>query len=182
MSHLTYKQIQDIADGNIGEGKENLLRHAAECRRCAREIAIQRSLARAAKEAPVVKTSSRFARRVMETIDPGSEETWLFRLLGGTGKMLAMVVVLGIVGFALTLLPGSAGTSSEQSALSKLFSDYYSQMQQVLVQESGRMSQTMTSQTATEESKILSMTIFSILVLALLDRFVLRRFLRLRHR
>ena len=181
MSHLNYKQVQDLADGSIGEGTDALARHAAAWSRCAREVAFQRSMARAAKEAPVVKTSTRFTRSVMETIDPGSQETWIFRFLGGTGKMLAMVVVLGVVGFALTLLPGSGGTS-DQSSLSKLFSDYYTQMEQVLTQETGRMSQTMTSQTATEESKILSMTIFSILVLALLDRFVLRRFLRLRHR
>lgn len=182
MSHLTYKQVQDLADGNVGAGMEAVRRHEAECRRCAREVAIQRSLSRAAKEAPLVKTSPRFARRVMGVIDPGSQETWLFRLLGGTGKLLAMLVVLGIVGYALTLLPGSAGTSSEQSQITRLFSDYYSQMQQALTQQAGRLSQTMTSQTSTDGSKVLSMTVVSILVLALLDRFVLRPFLRPRRR
>lgn len=182
MSHLTYKQVQDLADGNIGEGMESLRRHAAQCPRCAREVAVQRSVARAAKEAPVVKPSSRFTRKVMEVVDPGAQETWLFRLLGGTGKVLAMIVVLGIVGYALTLLPGSAGTSSDQSEISKLFSDYYTQMQQALAQQAGRLDQTMTSQTSTDGSRILSMTIVSILALALLDRFVLRPFLRPRHR
>lgn len=182
MVHLTYKQVQDIADGIVGTEMENLLRHTAECRRCAREVAIQRSLARAAKEAPIVKTSPQFTRRVMGKIIPGESETWLFRLLGGTGKFFAMIVVLGIIGSALMLLPASVGSSSEQSVLGKLFADYYDQVENVLVQESGQASQAMTSQTSGEGSKILSMTIFSILVLALLDRFVLRPFLHLRHR
>ena len=182
MVHLTYKQVQDISDGTVGKETEDLLRHAAECSRCAREVAIQRSLARAAKEAPVVKTSPQFTRRVMRSIVPGESETWVFRLLGGTGKFFAMIVVLGSIGAALVLLPASIGSSSEESTLGKLFSDYYDEVAKVLVQESGQASQAMTSQTSGESSKILSMTIFSILVLALLDRFVLRPFLHLRHR
>lgn len=182
MSHLTYKQAQDLADGMVVEGMEALRRHAAECSRCAREVAIQRSLARAAKESPLVKTSPGFTRSVMEIVNPGSRETWLFRMLGGTGKMLAMVVVLAVVGYALTFLPNSASTGVGQSEISKLFSDYYAQMQQVLTQQAGNLSQTMSSQTATDESKVLSMTIVSILALALLDRFILRPILRPRHR
>jgi hypothetical protein len=180
MVHLTYKQVQDIADGMVDKESRDMLRHAAECRRCAREVAIQRSLARAAKEAPVVKTSPQFTRRVMRNIVPGESETWLFRLLGGTGKFFAMIVVLGSIGTALVLLPSSVGSSPEESTLGKLFSDYYGKMAQVLVQGSGQASQAVASQTSGDSAKILVITLASILVLVMVDRFFFKAFLRSR--
>jgi len=180
MSHLTYKQIQDLADETAGSEKERLIRHTAECNRCAREVAIQRSLARAAKEAPIIKTSFGFTRKVMETIAPAERGTWLLRFFGGTGKTIAMIAVLGVIAYALTFLPGTAEVASEESELAKLFSGYYQQVSQFLVQESGRMSQAMTTQSSTEGSKILTMTVISLLALGLVDRFVLKPFLRAR--
>ena len=178
MSHLTFKQIQDLADRS--DTGDALLRHVADCRRCAREVAIQRSLARAAKEAPVVKTSASFTRKIMESVDPGSRQTRLFRVLGGTGNVFAMVLVLAIVGYALVLSPGTSGATSEPSAMSKLLTEYYGQLQQVLVQASGTMKGTIASQAPAQESKIFIMMIASILILLLLDRFVLGRFLHMR--
>ncbi len=179
MSHLTFKQIQDIADRS--DTSDALLRHVADCRRCAREVAIQRSLARATKDAPVVKTSAAFTRKIMESVDPGSRQTWLFRLLGGTGNVFAMVLVLAIIGYALVFSPGTSGASSEPSAMSKLLTEYYGQLQQVLVQASSTTKGIIASKAPAEESKIFIMMIASVLVLLLLDRFVLGRFLRTRH-
>lgn len=180
MSHLTYQQIQNLADDAAGNERETLLRHLRECSRCSREVALQRSLARAAKEAPVIKTSNRFTRKVMGTIGAAGGETWLFRFFLGAARIVAMAAVLGAIVYAMTLLPGLTGVSSEQSEVSKLFSGYYQQATQFIAQESGRMSQAMTSQSSTQGSKILSMMLFSLVVLGLLDRLVLKPFLRAR--
>lgn len=185
MAHLTYDQIQAMGDHTIGDAeRRSLEEHLFSCKRCAREVALQESVARAIRQAPLVRPSRRFTKNVMDRILPGSQDSKIFRLLGGAGKILAMGLVLAVMAFALTRTwPGTTESTTavqNQSQVTKVFLQYYAQAQQLLLAGSDKMGQTLTQQSTTPQSKILAMTILSFAGLALVDRYVLRRFLKMK--
>ena len=184
MSHLTHIQIQGMADGSISEPDRSAIQqHLAGCASCAHELSEQKALVAAIRQAPVIRPSRQFTRNVMEQILPGSQESKLLRFLGGTGKILAMGVVLAMIGFALTR--SWTGTTTEtrsqsQSEVTKVISQYYHQAEQFLLTNSAKFGQSVAQQGGTEQWKVLLMTLLSLISLALLDRYVFRRFLKLK--
>lgn len=185
MSHLTYYQIQAMADGSIGEpDRQKCQDHAALCSFCAREIALQQFLIRAIGRGPLVKTSRGFTRTVMEQILPGSNGSALLNFLGGAGKFLAMGLVLAVITFALTRTwsgsPLTDSTAESQSQVSGLISRYYGEARQFLAQSSGKAGQTMIQETKSPESKILAMIFLSLGGLALIDRYVFKTILKMK--
>ena len=183
MGHLTYQQIQALADGTLGESeRKGYEGHVSACPHCRREIALQQSLVRAIRHLPLVKPCKRFTRNVMEQILPQSRGSTLFRLLGGTGKIIAMSLVLAVIVFALTR-PWSgtvAESQQNQSEVTKLFSQYYAQAQRVLVEGSDMMGKTMANQSNTGPVRILTMTFLSLIGLALIDKYILRPILKMK--
>ena len=183
MSHLTHIQIQEMADGSIPEpDRTSLQRHLAECVSCTRELSQQKALVAAIRQATAIRPSRQFTRNVMERILPGSQESKLLRFLGGTGKILAMGLVLAMIAFALTRSWTGATTETQgaQSEAAKLISQYYHQAQQFLLTASGNFGHAMVQQGGTEQWKVLVMTFLSLISLALIDRFVFRRFLKMK--
>lgn len=185
MSHLTHIQIQGMADGSIPEPDRTALRqHLAGCASCARELSQQKALVAAIRQAPAVRPSRQFTRNVMERVLPGSRESRLLRFLGGTGKILAMGLVLAMIVFALTRswtgVTTETRSAQSQSEVVKLIAQYYHQAQQFLLTAPGNLGHSVAQQGGTEQWKVLVMTLFSLIGLALIDRYVFRRFLKMK--
>lgn len=183
MTHLSQQQIQMMADKTLEAREHDVLQqHARTCSRCGKELAFQHSLLRAARQAPLVRPSGGFTSRVMELVAPELKGGLTFRFLSNFGNALAMVVVVGAIGYVLTMNFPSAVTaqSAEPSELSRAISQSYTALQQFLATQSDQMTRTVAEKTSLKGSKVGLMALASLLILALLDRLVFRQHGRMR--
>lgn len=183
MTHLSQQQIQMMADKTL-EAREHdaLQRHALTCSRCSKELAFQHSLLRAARQAPLVRPSGGFTSRVMELVAPELKGGLAFRFLGNFARALAMVSVVGVIGYVLTMnLPSAVSAQSTQpSELSQAISQSYASFQKFLATQSNQMTNTVAEKTSVKGSKVGLMALVSLLILALLDRLFFRQHGRMR--
>lgn len=183
MTHLSQQQIQMMADKTLEAQEHDLLQqHVRTCSRCSKELVFQHSLLRAAREAPLVRPSGGFTSRVMELVAPGLKGGLVFRFLSNFGNALAMVVVVGAIGYVLTLNLPSAVTAqtAEPSELSRAISQSYTALQQFFAAQSDQMTSTVAEKTSVKGSKVGLMALASLLILALFDRIVFRNHGRMR--
>ena len=178
MNHLTTEQILEYVDGTILNGERTeVVAHLESCPRCKREVELQRVLAKSAREAPLAKPSRKLVDRIMESILPETKNSLARKLVNNLGNLLAMIVVLSIVGYAVstpTVWKGDA-TPSVISQTFKTYNQFYDQVSRFLTAESARLQSRGSTPASRDDGKIIGFTIISLLALAALDKFVIRR-------
>jgi anti-sigma factor RsiW len=181
MNHLTVTEIFQLIDRTLNEAELNrLTRHLSECARCRNEVELHRTLGRAAQQQQLVQTSPRFTANVMERAVPQKEKSFFSWILRNIGTLIAMVAVLGVLGYVLSTTPmwTSMQEQTESSGLTKMFSSAYQDIKQFFADKTNQVTQRLDTDTSARSEKILLIAFISIVVLALLDRFVLRQFMR----
>jgi hypothetical protein len=182
MNHLTTKEILQIVDGMIANGERTkLMMHLDACQRCRQEMQFQRSLGRAAKNAPLARPSNGFTARIVTRIAPESRKSLMSKVVDNLGNILAMGLVLSVVWYAIMSAPPSK-SSTEPSGISKalaVYVEYYAKARDVaskqLVRVVGEPDKNQTSQT----TDVATLTLISLLILIAIDRFVVRRVIRI---
>lgn len=183
MSHATIEQIHGIIDRTLGEPeRERLMVHITSCQKCSGVLALEQSIVKAIRNAPLVKPSGQFTAKVMERILPGNSGSLLFRALSAGGKTLAMIAVLAVVGYVLTLnVPGDEGKGrTESSQFMKTFSQYYQEASRFISAQSKQMSRGMVETTAAKQWEIIGMIVMTFVILLLIDRHVVRPLMKLK--
>jgi hypothetical protein len=178
MNHLSIEQILEYVDGTILNGERTqVVAHLESCPRCRREVELQRALAKSAREAPLTKASRKLVDRIMETILPGTGNRLLRKFVNNLGNLLAMIVVLSIVGYAVST-PSVWKGDAAPSVISETFKTYngfYDQVSRFLATESAKLQTKGSTPASRDDGKIIALTIISLLALAALDKFVIRR-------
>jgi hypothetical protein len=156
--------------------------HLEGCQRCRQELQFHRSLAQAAKDAPLSKLPNGFTARVVSRIAPEAKKSLLSKIVDNLGNILAMGLVLSVVWFAVMSTPVSK-SPAEPSGISKVlavYSEYYAKASDVaskqLVRVVGEPGKSQTSKGA----DVATLTLISLLILVMIDRFVFRRVIKIR--
>ncbi|MEK6754692.1 MAG: zf-HC2 domain-containing protein [Bacteroidota bacterium] len=183
MNHLTTKEILQYVDGTILNGERTrVVDHLEVCARCRKELEFQRALGRIARQTPLETASTQLKERVMERVVPGKQHPWLQKVINNLGNVLAMAVVLGILGYALST--PTAWKSPEQPAVItdvlKTYSDLYGQAQQYLKTQSAKMQSTRVSTSSTGSERLILLTFLSLIILIAIDGLVVRTIMRAR--
>lgn len=181
MNHLTVQQILEYVDGTILNGERTqVVAHLESCPRCRREVELQRALAKRAREVPLTRPSRRVVDRIMESILPATGNTLLRKVVNNLGNVLAMIVVLSIVVYAVSTPPVWKGDAAPSviSETFKTYTGFYDQVSRYLTTESAKLQSKGSTPASHEGEKIIALTIVSLLALAALDKFVIRRVIR----
>ena len=98
MNHLSTTEILQIVDGTIANGaRTKLMLHLDSCPKCRAEVEFHRNLVRAAKSAPLERTSRGFTAGVLEIISPSARKSLSSMFVDNLGRILAMGLVLTVV-------------------------------------------------------------------------------------
>ena len=181
MNHLTVQQILEYVDGTILNGERTqVVAHLESCLRCRREVDLQRALAKTSREAPLTNTSRRLLDRIMETVVPAKRNSLLRKIVNNIGNLLAMLVVLSVLVYALST-PSVWKGSETPSVITQTFKTYsalYDRVSRYLTTESAKLQSKGSAPRSRENDRVVVLTVVSLLALAALDRFVIRRVIR----
>ncbi len=183
MNHLTHTQVLQLIDQTLDPVEhERLQQHVAECSVCQKELELQRSITKVARQQPLVRTSAAFTKNVMARVLPREKDSVLYRILLYAGNFFALIVVLGILGYALstTSILRPAERLPEASEFVQSVSSYYKQAEEVFVQKTQEVLQSIAGGAAGDRGDLLLIVVVTIAVLAVFDRFVLQEFIRRR--
>lgn len=186
MNHLTTTDVVRFIDGELSQSElTRFAAHLQQCDRCQKELRFQRALLRVAHETPLVQPRSQFTQRVMEQLVPAKRHAWTQKILNNLGNIFAMMLVLGVLGYALSSpekwMSMSSDKPSQFAVVVNTYSSYYAGAKQFLGEQATKlMGERSTNTTPSGAMKVLEMTIVSILALAALDKFVLQRVTRMR--
>lgn len=183
MSHLTYQQILEFVDEKASKvEREQIMNHVRSCKRCAEIVLQEQNLTHAIKSVPLTGTSRRFTAKVMEKVLPGSIDSFLFRILSGGGRILAMMAILAVVGYALSLNfsdPESKISARPSGLVEKLDQDYRD-VWTVLLNQQKQLTRGILETSDTRQWELVGMILLTFMILALLDRFVFRPLTKLK--
>jgi anti-sigma factor RsiW len=184
MEHLTQRQVLDFIDGNLDEATERRVHtHLGGCDRCGREVAFQRSVLQTARVLPTIPVSRHFTQSVMKRALRKSGETFGYKVLQNLGHVFAMIAVLAVIVYMISLPSTTTGSTqpSQTSELLQAWKSITAQVTGLLTQQSERFREGVASRTTGSRAEIAVMTLAVLLLLAALDRFVLRRLARIKH-
>ncbi|GJQ19830.1 MAG: hypothetical protein HBSIN02_01850 [Bacteroidia bacterium] len=178
MEHLTVEEIHDLAV-RVDRGdlpKEALPAHVTMCRECMQEFRFQAVLVNTLRT-HIHPAPRSMKKAVMNRIIP-SGDTVFTKILSAGGRALAMVAVVAVIVYGLSLeLPGS----SRPSPTSELFgqmSSYYNVAKEFLSAHTSALGAPRTD--GGEKVKILVMTFVVLAGLGLIDKILGRRFVRMK--
>ncbi len=183
MTHLTTKQIQQMADGTLDYAAQaQCTSHLAVCERCRKEIEFQKAITRVARHQPVVNTSAGFVTNVMHRIVPGLQKSWKTRLVDNLGNIFAMCLVLAILGYAISTpsLFQSPDQPAEQSIVPPVVSETYSKVVDAFSARAQEATSQLAGTKGNDGTKMVSLMVVSLLLLAAIDQFVIKRFVGMR--
>jgi hypothetical protein len=129
MEHLSFEMVCKIADGEADENLRLYSEHVDQCPACRYEIALQRSIGNAARQAHLADVPPEFNTKIMSVILPVKKWGIREHVSHAAGYFVVgswILVFLGILLYALQ----SEGSSSSETATSqnmdkflKIFSD-----------------------------------------------------------
>ncbi len=185
MNHLSIEQVFLYVDGALQSvERQQLEAHLSQCSHCRREIDLQKNLGRVAQKLPLVKPSTRFTERVMTSVLPKSQTTWVTKIINNLGNAFAMVFVLGVLGYVLFSPSLKSSTQSQQptqlSEALKTFSGLYEKFGKALTAQSAQLTKGVATSSSTEGTKILVFTFLCLVALGTLDKFILQKKIRLK--
>lgn len=180
MTHLTMTQILQYVDGTADYASQaQCTSHLAVCERCRREAELHKKLLKAGRQ-NLYKTSPGFIETVMAKVAPQPKSTWAATILNNLANIFSMMLVLGILGYAISAKSGFKVTENpEFSAMTKVFSDAYAKLKQSANEQTRQISVKVTPP-SNKTGKLFIFSLMTLLALGLVDRFVLRRIMKTR--
>jgi hypothetical protein len=183
MNHLTTREIFQIVDGTIENGERTkLVVHLEQCQRCFREVELQRRLGQALKQMPLVKPSEGFTAGVVNIVAPKAKKSWGTIVINNLANIIAMVLVLSVVWYAVTMAP-SAQNTAQTSAISKalgVYTEYYGKSRDAISKGVTSLIGEPRKEKPSKTVDVATLTVISLTILVALDRFVMRRVIRMR--
>ena len=179
MNHLMMNQILQFVDGTADYATQaQCTNHLAVCERCRREVEIQKRLSKVARQ-NVYRTSARFTERVMSRVAPQLHLSWMNRLLNNLSGVFAMMLVLGVLGYAISSTSGfESAANPELSSLTKSFTDSYAKLKESIHEETNKWTDKVTPPTSGRSQRFVIFAFFALLALGIVDRFVLRQLMK----
>ncbi|GEM_PF-2865966 len=185
MNHPTTAVLFEFIDNRLGKGPAaDVASHLAECARCRRSVELENSTRRLIKSEPLIKAPDRLAARVMvNVVSPGRDPLFL-RLLGKLGSIVAMIVVLAVIGLAISRVSAASGQTDDGSTSITNVVTPLSEVYEKGIQSYANGTSTIVQSLEKDGSAQLWKTVFiialSVGVLVAADRVFGRRFLKLK--
>jgi|WetSurMetagenome_2_1015567.scaffolds.fasta_scaffold560304_1 hypothetical protein len=116
MEHISFDIICRLADDDMDQSEMAFIAaHLKSCQSCQREVDLQRSITRASGQAPLVNPSHQFTQNVLERIAPSQKKKWYEWMLHNMGNIFAMSLVLGFLGYVLSVT-GTAPIQNDKTS------------------------------------------------------------------
>jgi len=185
MNHPAATELFEFIDSRLAkERAREVAVHVAECTHCRRRIEFERSTRRVVQSEPLVRASERLAALVMINVAPQTRDPLALRLLGKLGSVVAMIVVLAVIGFAIAQISSvtdqSAPTSSSITKVVAPISDAYAKGIQTFIDHTSTITQAIENAGDAQFWKTICIVVLSVAVLAAADRAFGKRFIKLR--
>lgn len=179
MTHLTMTQILQFIDGTADYAAQaQCTNHLAVCERCRREVEIQKRLSKVARQ-NVHRTSARFTEQVMSRVAPQLRLSWTAKLLNNLANVFAMMIVLGVLGYAISSTSSfKSEASPELSSLTKSFTDSYAKLKESIQQETNKWTDKVAPPSSGRSQRFVIFAFLTLLALGIVDRFVLRQLMK----
>lgn len=187
--HLSDHELHSLISETMVNGERaKVIAHLEECERCRREVAFHRSVTRIVRATPPIQPPARFTERVMALVVPREQAAWLRWTLDNLGNIFGMMLVLSMIGYALTKpVVFTSQSTDSPNTLTETFQTYegwYGQIKAFFADQAGRLKPdpSAASASSTDGRTIIVMIVVSLIVLFGLDRFVFQRISRVRTR
>jgi len=183
MIHLTSSHIFQLLDGALDPSeKKRLGNHLETCGECRQELALQRALARSLRQQALASPSPQFTTTVMRHLLFYERQSALLHFMMKHGIMLALIVGLSILGYALLTTPGWEMTKDKIQTLQpeKRITQFYVTANRELVQQVHNAGGKIIDLASEENAWLFVVTAAIIVMLALFDRLVVRQFMGIR--
>ena len=179
MTHLTMAQILQFIDSTADYATQaQCTNHLAVCERCREEVEMQKRFSKIARENPY-SLSTRFTERVMSRVAPQAGLTWTTRILNNVANVFAMMIVLGVLGYAISSTSNfKLESSPEFSTLTKSFTDSYSKLKQSVQQQTNEWTVKAQPASSNRSQRFVIFAFLALLALGVVDRFVLRQLMK----
>jgi hypothetical protein len=116
MEHISFDIICRLADDDMDQSEMAFIAaHLKSCQSCQREVDLQRSITRASGQAPLINPSHQFTQNVLERIAPSQKKKWYEWMLHNMGNIFAMSLVLGFLGYVLSVT-GTAPIQNDKTS------------------------------------------------------------------
>ncbi|MEK6566219.1 MAG: zf-HC2 domain-containing protein [Bacteroidota bacterium] len=181
MTHLTMSQILQYIDGTADYASQaQCTSHLAVCERCRREAGLHKKLLKTGRQ-NLYRTSSRFIENVMAIVAPQPKNSWAAKILNNLANIFSMMLVLGVLGYAISAKSDFKFTESPQySAMTKVFTDAYAKLRQSANEQTRQVSVKVTPGASNKTAKLIIFSVLALLTLGAVDRFVVRRIIKTR--
>lgn len=185
MNHPATTELFEFIDSRLAkERAREVAVHLTECAPCRRRVEFESSTRRIVQSEPLAKAPERLTASVMLNVAPRTRDPLALRLLGKLGSVAAMIVVLGVIGFAIAQISNvtdqSATTSSPISQIVAPISDAYAKGIQRFVDHTSTITQAIENAGDAQFWKTVFIVVLSVAVLAAADRAFGKRFIKLR--
>ena len=185
MNHPTTSELFEFVDNRVGKERAGQIgSHLTECAHCRRQVELERSTRRIVQSEPLITALERLAALVMIHVGTPARDPLALRLLGKLGSFVAMIVVLAVVGLAISNVsevndqPNNSSPSITHVVAP--LSEVYEKAIQSLTSESSSMTQSFENTGDVQFWKTVFIVALSIGAVAAADRVLGRRFIKLR--
>ena len=183
MNHLTISQILQFVDGTADYAMQAVVsNHLAVCSVCRREVEFHKGLLRSARDLPATPVTEKFVGRVMSVISPRRQNAVAAWLLENMGAMFGMMVVLGVVAWAV-MDPNALHFTKSESTTPAFFHNFqtdlssgYAKLKEQFVADASRLQSPVKFEGRNKEIAVLGLV--SLILLLLADRFLFARVFR----
>jgi RNA polymerase sigma factor (sigma-70 family) len=158
-------------DGTIDPaGQQRLNTHLVVCPECRRQLAVHRAIAQSAKHLPLFTTSTRFTAAVMRRVIFFEKQSMALSFLMKHGIMLALIVGLSIMGYALFEMPGWEMTKDKIQVLQpeKQITQFYTTADRQLMNQVHTVGERIIDLASEENTRLFVVAAAIIVFLALL--------------
>ncbi len=185
MNHPTTPELFEFIDNRLDEERaDKVASHLAGCAYCRRRAELERSTHRIVQSEPLFKASEHLAALVMVNVAAPARDPLLIRFLGKLGSFVAMIVVLAVIGLAISKV-SSMNDQSENSSPSSAhvvapLSEVYEKGIQSFMNGTITITHSIESAGDAQFWKTIFFVTLSIGVLAGADKVFGKRFMKLR--
>ena len=185
MNHLLSAELFEFVDQRLSEKRSGeIAAHVAACDQCRRRVELERSTRTIVRSEFLVKAPASLSSSIMVNLGTPARDSFVLRLLGKFGAVVAMLIVLSVIGFVIAQVSNmSESPESKSSPIAKIvspFSDILTSGTQSLLDRSSALSQAVEAKAAPKFWKTLCFVILAIGLLAGADRVFGKRFIKLR--
>jgi hypothetical protein len=185
MNHPTTPELFEFIDNRLEkERADQIASHLTECAHCRRKAEFEHATRRIVQSEPLIKAPERLAALVMVNVGAPARDPLALRLLSKLGSFVAMIVVLAVVGLAISKVSATNEQSDNSSTsithVVTPLSEVYEKGIQSFTSESSAITQSFENSGDVQFWKTVFIVALSIGAIAAADRVFGRKFIKLR--